>query len=273
MIISSRNNTQVKRLRELRHRKARERTGLYCIEGVRPLAETVQLQADVDTLILAPDLLTSTLGWEVVRVMQARHVPLLSVTPEVYETLFSGSHAIGAVLRQRWQNLGQIIPARETICIVLDRIQYPGNLGTILRTSDAVGGCGVILLGDTADPYDPLSVRASMGAILSQRLTRATYAEFAAWKEAHGVDVFGTSPAASHDYRAVTYPRPTVLMMGSEGAGLPPGHEAVCDTLVSIPMVGRSDSLNVAVAAGLVLYEVFRQHSRPGRNAVRRGVY
>jgi TrmH family RNA methyltransferase len=100
--------------------------------------------------------------------------------------------------------------------------------------------------------------------VLSQRLARATPAAFAAWKAARGAAVFGTSPAGARDYRDVTYPRPTVLMLGSERAGLAPERAALCDALVRIPMVGRSDSLNVAVAAGLVLYEVFRQtHSEP----------
>jgi TrmH family RNA methyltransferase len=143
--------------------------------------------------------------------------------------------------------------------VALDAIQYPGNLGTILRTCDATGAAGVILLGATSDPYDPESVRASVGAIFSLQLARASPAEFAAWKRERGISVAGTSPAAALDYRAAAYAPPVVLLMGCERSGLPPALQALCDVLVRIPMVGRSDSLNLAVATSLMLYEVFRQ--------------
>jgi TrmH family RNA methyltransferase len=122
-----------------------------------------------------------------------------------------------------------------------------------------VGAAGAILLGPTTDPYDPAALRASMGAIFSQRLVRATFDEFAAWKRGAPYAVAGTSGAAPHEYRAVAYPRPLVLLMGSEREGLSPQQQALCDLLVSIPMVGRSDSLNLAVATGVVLYEIFQQ--------------
>ena len=137
--------------------------------------------------------------------------------------------------------------------------QDPGNIGTILRTCDAVGVSGLILLANSADPYDPSAVRASMGAIFTQRLVRATWNDFVAWKKAHAVPLVGTSGGAAQDYQRVAFPAPMVLLMGSEREGLSPTQQAACDLLVRIPMVGHSDSLNLAIATAVVLYEAFDQ--------------
>jgi TrmH family RNA methyltransferase len=117
----------------------------------------------------------------------------------------------------------------------------------------------VILLGTGTDPYDGAALRGSMGAIYNQRLVRASWDEFVAWKAQHGYTVVGTSDKATTDYQAMLYQAPLVLLMGSERHGLSAEQQAVCDTMVSIPMVGRSDSLNLAVATAIVLYEMFNQ--------------
>jgi TrmH family RNA methyltransferase len=149
-------------------------------------------------------------------------------------------------------------PATEGLCwVALEAIHSPGNLGTILRTCDAVGAAGVILLGEAADPYDPATVRASMGSLFAQRLVRATPAELLAWKQRHGCRLIGTSPAGTVDYRELIYRPPMVLFMGSERHGLPAVHQTLCDEMVRIPMVGAADSLNLAVATSVMLYEVF----------------
>jgi len=143
--------------------------------------------------------------------------------------------------------------------VALDAAQDPGNIGTIMRTGDAFGSAGLILLGNCADPYDLTALRASMGAIFSQRLAKTSFADFADWKQRFNYYVTGTSRAAARDYRKVFYRFPMVLLMGSERVGLSSEQQALCDQMVSIPMVGRSDSLNLAIATGIVLYEVFYQ--------------
>jgi TrmH family RNA methyltransferase len=143
---------------------------------------------------------------------------------------------------------------------VLESLQSPGNLGTILRTSEAIGGAGVILLDTTIDAYHPGTVRASMAAMFRQRFVRATLPQLLAWKERHGCSLVGTSPAARDDYRAVSYPRPTLLFMGGERKGLSAQQQAACDIVVKLPMVGSCDSLNLAVATGVMLYELFEHH-------------
>jgi len=142
--------------------------------------------------------------------------------------------------------------------VALDGVQYPGNLGTVLRTAEAVGAEGIVLLDRTADPYDPLAVRASLGALFALPLARADFADLVDWARQHGARLVGTSPRAAIDYRAARYARPLVLVLGGERSGLAPARLDACDEVVRIPMSGRGDSLNLAVAAGLLLYEAYR---------------
>jgi TrmH family RNA methyltransferase len=165
-------------------------------------------------------------------------------------------------VRQRWTPLERIVPADDSCWIMLDTVRSPGNLGTILRTSEAVGGAGLILLGDAVDPYDPAAVRASMGSLLSQRFVRTTVADVLRWKDRQQCVLVGTAPSAATDYQAVDYRAPAVLLLGGERKGLSSELQALCDVVVRIPMLGHTDSLNLSVAASLLLYEVFTQRRR-----------
>ncbi|MDD5369988.1 MAG: RNA methyltransferase [Anaerolineaceae bacterium] len=267
MPITSPANLRIKQIRRLlRERKEREKTGSYYIEGLRIVGEAVQVGAEIDSLIVAPELLTSPFGKDLIRQACETDVPVLEVSPEVFKELSvkERPQGIGAVVRQHWTGLAEIQPDRGDLWVALDSVADPGNLGTILRTNDAVGGLGVILLDHSTDPYETSSWRASMGAIFSQRLVRTSLDEFSGWKKRTGVNVVGASGAATDDYHAVQYPDPLVLLMGSERMGLLEAHLWLCDHVVSIPMAGRSDSLNLAVATGVILYEIYHQRKSPG---------
>jgi TrmH family RNA methyltransferase len=281
MTITSRSNPRIKLIRGLRDRKVRDRTGLFFVEGIRIVAEAVQLGVEVEELVVAPSLLTSELALRLVDARRAAGIPCVEVSSEVFQaiSLKDGPQGLGAVVRQRWEALELARPSGDLGWVALDAVQDPGNLGSILRTGDAVGAAGVILIGRTTDPHDPSAVRASAGAVFSQRLVRAGPEELAAWKREHGVGVVGTSGAASTDYRAVSYPSPFLLCVGSEQHGMSRPQQDLCDLVVSIPMVGRGDSLNLAVATALVLYEAFCQrraagwlgHQPPGAEVTARG--
>jgi TrmH family RNA methyltransferase len=260
LLIASRNNPKVKAIRDLRHRKERERSGLFFVESIHLVAAAIELCAAIELLVVAPDLLVSRFARDLLREQRQRGVACLEVTAEVFESLASKETAqgIGAVVRQRWDALEHVRPGGDC-WVALEAIHYPGNLGTILRTSDAVGGAGAILLGPTTDPYDPAAVRASMGAIFAQRLVRTGLDEFAAWARRHGCAVIGASPTAALDYQAIAYRPPVILLLGSEPRGLSAEGLELCTTAVSIPMVGNNDSLNLSVAASVMLYEVFNQ--------------
>ena len=252
---------RVARVRALLGRKERDRTGLFWTEGLRFVAQAVQGRVPLETIIWVPKMLTHPFGQKLMRQCRAAQVPCWEVTPEVFLRLSRAEEAqwIGAVGRQRWTKMGDA-PPRVGLCwLALDTVQSPGNLGTILRTCEAVGAAGVILLGPQADPYDPSAIRATMGALFAQRLVRATWEEFAAWKRRHGCLLVGTSPSGAKDYREITYAPTTILWMGWERQGLSPQQQALCDAMARIPMAGRSDSLNLAVSTGVMLYEIFNQ--------------
>jgi len=259
--ITSPSNPRIKQIRKLRERKEREQTGLFWIEGLRIVAEAIQQQAGIQTLVVSDELLASEFGRDQVRVARDRGIQVLDISAELFKQLSAkdGPQGIAAVVEQKWYGLKNMIPAPDQDWIALDAAQDPGNVGTILRTHDAVGGAGVILLDQSTDPFDSACVRASMGAIFSQRLVKTSFAEFDRWRQAYGIPVIGTSDAAAQDYHAYQYPHPMVLLMGSERQGLQERHTQICEKIVSIPMMGQSDSLNLAVATGIVLYEIFNQ--------------
>jgi RNA methyltransferase, TrmH family len=164
-------------------------------------------------------------------------------------------------MQQGWESLA--LETRGERCwVALHDIGHPGNLGTIIRTNDAIGGDGVILSGRTTDPYHPIAVRGSLGAIFSQRIVRASPADLGRWARASGCLVIGTSPDGELDFRAPDYAsRPVLLIGGNERAGISAEQIALCDAVVRIPMQGYVESLNLSIATALVLYEIQRQRS------------
>ncbi|HEY9087737.1 MAG TPA: RNA methyltransferase [Anaerolineaceae bacterium] len=260
-LVTSSANPRIKQIRKLRERKERQSSGLFYVEGLRIIAEAAQQGAQIDTLIAAPELLTSEFGQELADKFAHQGVPVLEVSAPVFETLSlkEGPAGLAAVIHQQWSRLEDAYPDPAATWVALDSVADPGNLGTILRTHDAVAGKGVILLDHSTDPYDPTAIRASMGAVFTQQLVRASFAEFALWKREHGVFLVGTSDKAQTDYARFDYPERLVILMGSERQGLQPQHLDLCDAVVAIPMRGSSDSLNLAVATGVVLYEIHNQ--------------
>ena len=170
-----------------------------------------------------------------------------------------GPQGLGAIVRQRWRALDDVRVEDGQRWVALASVADPGNLGTILRACDGADAEGVILLDATADPYDPAAMRASMGAVFSRHLVRSTFEQFEAWARASGATVVGAADASPQPYRDADYGASTVLLMGSEREGLTMEQAALCDRMVSIPMRGRADSLNLGVATAILLYEVLAQ--------------
>jgi RNA methyltransferase, TrmH family len=262
--ITSTANERVKQIRALRLRKERERSGLCYVEGIRAVGEAVQTSAEVETLVVAPALLTSDFARALVERAAAEGVAALEVTPAVFASLSEreGPQGLAAVVRQRWARLEDVRVAPGECWLALDAIADPGNLGTIVRTCDAAGAAGLVLLGGSTDPYDPAAVRASMGAVFGLRLARASWDAFVAWAQEDGVRLVGTSARDGEHYREADFGERTVLLLGSEREGLSAEQRAACDVLVSIPMRGRASSLNLAVAAGVLLYEALERRER-----------
>jgi RNA methyltransferase, TrmH family len=261
MIITSFSNPKVKAIRKLEGKKYRESSGAFFIEGLRTVGEAVQTGAPIQSLVIAPDLLISEFGQSLLTHPAVNDVDRMEVSAEIYEKIAhkEGPQGIGAVVQQNWLALTQLSTHPTDLWIVLDRVADPGNLGSIMRTADAVGCRGVILLGPSTDPHDPTAVKASMGSIFSLALVKSDWGAFRSWQVENKLTLVGTSDHAATDYQAVAFQRPLALLMGSERHGLPGEMIDACDALVSIPMAGRADSLNLSVAAAVVLYEIFNQ--------------
>jgi TrmH family RNA methyltransferase len=250
--ITSLANPTVKAVRALHMRKARQESGLFLVEGLKAVAEAVDLGQ-------APRILLHGAA-------AGSHPLLLRVAAAAGETL-EVSEAILAkisrrenpqtvlgVFEQSFADLEALDAGAARCWVALEAVRDPGNLGTIVRTADAAGCGAVILLGDCCDPYSVEAVRATMGSIFAVPIVRAEVDEFLAWRARWPGSVVGTLLTAQTDFRAAPYRDPTLIVMGNEQAGLSTTLAAVCDVTVKIPMRGRADSLNLAVATGVMIY-------------------
>jgi len=248
-------------LRSLQTSQGRSRTGLYLIEGIRHVARSVEHHAPIESVFLDPSVLSNPFGQKLARRLRKRGALGVRLSPQLYRelSLASEPQGIGAVVRQQWIPLAGIRAARDSFWLAVESIESPGNLGTIIRTAEATGVSGIFVLDSESDPFDPAAVRASMGSLFSQKLTRCSPREFGDWAKSCGVAVVGSSPAGLLDYKALRCRWPAALLIGSEKRGLS-GHLAeTADFMVRIPMRGGCDSINVSVAAGVLLFEMSSQ--------------
>jgi TrmH family RNA methyltransferase len=265
--ITSRANPKIKLVRSLRQRKQREATGLILVEGIHPIGEALAAagsgsgRTSIDSLFYADELLSSDYAKKLIREQQNLGTPCYSLSGEVFASIAEKENPQGilAVVRQRECTLAELNAGNFPWGVALLAPQDPGNIGAILRTVDAVGAAGVILLENSADPYHPSAVRASMGSLFWHALVRSSLDEFTEWAGRNQYTVYGTSARGSLDYRQVgDYPLPLILLMGSEREGLSAEATEMCNYLIRLPMQGRVSSLNLAVATGVMLYEIQR---------------
>jgi TrmH family RNA methyltransferase len=264
-LITSSANPVVKRMRLLADRRHRRREGAFVVQGIQPVWQAVEAGAAIETLIVAPGLLgrssAARRAMEMVTGQEAGGVRVARLSDELMRRLSDreGPSGLAAIVRARVRTLAELPAGPRSVFAALHEIGNPGNLGTIIRTANAAGAAGVVLVGQTTDPFDPVAVKASMGALFALPVAQAGEAgEFFSWAAGHGVTVITTSARAAASFWDASYPRPLALLLGAEGAGLPEEVLARGDAAVRIPMVGTAESLNLAVAAGLLLYEAQR---------------
>jgi TrmH family RNA methyltransferase len=241
-------------------RRERDGKGLFFAEGIRNFVEAVDRDFPIETIIYSEKLLISPIARKMVRRLKREGIPFARASPEQFRQISQAERASGiaAIYRQNLQKLVQIKPDRHICWTVLSHIRSNGNLGTLIRTSAAIGAGGFILLGDEIDVFAPDVLRPTMGAIFKQKIVRTNLVEFQKWLKLNKLQVVGASPNGSADYHKICYKPPTILMLGNERKGLTDTEKSFCSILVRIPMVEGMDSLNVAVAGSLLLYEVFR---------------
>ncbi|MCL4768036.1 MAG: RNA methyltransferase [Hyphomicrobiaceae bacterium] len=263
--VTSLQNPTVKAVRALDMRKVRRETGLFVAEGASVLVTAREHGWRPKTLLHQAGAADGGIHRELVAWAAGSGAEILEVSEAVLGKVASKDNpqSMLAVFQQAWQPPPDAcgVPP-EAVWIGLEEVRDPGNLGTIIRTADAVGAAGVMLIGTCCDPYSREAVRASMGSTFAVPLVRTGREAFLQWRRSWPGEVVGTHLAAAEDFRAVTYRGPTLLAMGSEGPGLSEDLAAACDRLVKVPMAGRLDSLNLAVATALMLYQIRGPHLR-----------
>ena len=254
-------NPTLKRIRSLREKKYRRSEGLFLAEGLRIVAEAVEAGVVPEMLVFAEDAAAHPLVERLIGVCEAAGGHAIETSRDMLHKLAAKDNpqAVLGVFRQRATTLARVDRGLASIWVVCQALKDPGNLGTILRTGDAVGSGGLILLDDGADPFSVEAVRASMGALFTQVIVQTDGGAFFDWLRDGPGMLVGASLNTAQDYRSVVYAAPTFVLMGNEQSGLPPEYEAQCDALVKLPMRGKADSLNVAVATGVLLYAVLEQ--------------
>jgi RNA methyltransferase, TrmH family len=263
--ITSLQNERVKLIRSLEMRKVRRETGLFVAEGASVLVTAREAGWAPRMLVFLAGSAQAGVARELLAWAEAAGAECLEVSPAVLAKLAAKDNpqTMLGVFEQRWAAEPAVERlAPDALWLALEAIRDPGNLGTIIRTADAVAAAGVILVGTSCDPYSHEAVRASMGSIFNVPLVRMSAERFLAFSAAWKGDVVGAHLSGREDFRAARYRAPTLLAMGSEGPGLSAELAAACSRLVKIPMAGALDSLNLAVATALMLYEIRRSDLR-----------
>lgn len=253
-LIISPSNPLIKKVRALRQKKARMESGMFLVEGIHHVGEAVAAGWDVDSVLYAPGLLTSEFAHELIARLADKPQP---VSAQVMESMADKENPQGiiAVVRQKKPELVALEPGLITRAAAVVSPQDPGNVGTILRTLDAVGADALFVLDRGVELYHPTVVRSSMGTIFWKPVIQASFDEFVAWAKRANFQLIGTSAHGSVDYRTFTPDLPWVLVLGNEQKGLSAAQVQACSVNVSLPMKGRVSSLNLAVAAGILLYQ------------------
>jgi TrmH family RNA methyltransferase len=261
-LITSRQNPKIKQARLLRKSSSRLSERLFLVEGIHHVGEALEAANsgtgfEVTEIIYAPDQLKSAFANRLVDSAQASSIPCHATTVDVFESIAGRENPQGimAVVRYPQRELDELTLQNFDWGVALVEPQDPGNIGTILRTIDAVGASGLITLDGGADPYHPNAVRASMGTLFWYPIVSTTFERFVAWSKTQGYSIYGTSAHGDFSYReGMTYQHPCILLMGSERQGLSEAQREACDRVIGLPMSGRATSLNLAVATGVFLY-------------------
>jgi TrmH family RNA methyltransferase len=259
-VITSPGNPLIKRARALHHKKARLESGVFLVEGIHHVGEAVEAGWEIDSVLYAPELLTSAYARDLIFGLGSKPQP---VSPQVMESLADKDNPQGilAMVRQKQIRMGDLkhsaTPGAQTVrrAAALVSPQDPGNVGTILRTLDAVGADALFLLEGGVELYHPSVIRSSMGTVFWKPVIQTSFDEFVTWARKGNFQLIGTSARGEVGYQTLVPQSPWILVLGNEQKGLSTAQTDACDVAVSLPMKGRVRSLNLAVAAGVLLYQ------------------
>ncbi|HYA88984.1 MAG TPA: RNA methyltransferase [Nitrospirota bacterium] len=259
--ISSRDNSIIKYLRSLADPKHRKKEQAFLIEGIKMVEEALRDDLGVKTVVAAPSLIQRH-GKGVLKLSESKGINIIWVTERLMDVLADSKtpQPVMAVVQMKLDTEESLLNHEARLIVVAHQLQDPGNLGTIIRTAEAAGTSGIAITSNTVDPFNAKAVRASMNSIL--RLPVVPVGDVAAFIQKcrlAGFQTIATALNGDKTHFAIDLTKPTAVIVGQEGAGLPPGIMAAIDLRVRIPMAEAIDSLNVATAAAVVLYEAMRQ--------------
>lgn len=262
--ITAFSNPLIKRVRSLREKKGRRVERMFLAEGLRILTEAREVGRVPSLILFAAEAAPHLLVRALVDAVETTGGEAIETDRDILAKLSGKDNpqTVLGVFPEPDMGLDRLDRDTADLWIVAQALRDPGNIGTILRTGDAVGAGGLILVDDCADPFSVEAVRASMGATFTQALATARWPEFLSWLRAGPGQLVGTTLADAVDYQAPRYQRPCFLLVGNESRGLPDDYAVECDLRVRMPMLGKADSLNAAVATAVAAYEIRNQWRR-----------
>jgi RNA methyltransferase, TrmH family len=257
-------NPLIKQVRSLREKKHRKREGLFLAEGLRILTEAREAGFLPEMLFRRSDRDSHALEIALEADVLQAGADVIETSPDILSKLSGKENAqtVIGVYREHPTPLADLDRSTAPIWLVAQAMRDPGNLGTMLRTGDAVGAGGLILIDDCTDPFSVEAVRASMGAVFTQQIVQCRWEDFLPWLRGGAGQLVGTSLNTEFDYQQPSYAAPCFILTGNEAQGLPADYAAECDLLVKMPMLGKADSLNAAMATAVMAYEVLNQFRR-----------
>ncbi len=251
---------RARRLAQQRH--YREEEGACLVEGIRPVLDAIEAGVPLEAILVCPEMLHSEVAWRAVEAQRQAGVLVVECSRASFERLSERDNPVGLAAIARWAplRLESLTVGPQTLLAVAEDLRDPGNLGTLLRTMDAVGGSGVILVGASTDPAHPRCIKASLGTIFRVPLAIAPRMEdMLIWARERQVWALATTARRGPSFWSLEYRRPLAMLLGNEGEGLRPETIAAADAAARIPMWGTASSLNISVAASVLLYEIRRQ--------------
>lgn len=257
--ITAVSNPRIKSIKALAQKKNRDQDGTFLVEGMKLVRDAFENGWEIDTLIYAATTNDNIQVTELAAKLRVAGADILEVNEKVLSSITrrDNPQMVVGVMRQNWRHAPKKVKDKSSVWIALDRVRDPGNLGTIIRTADSAGAEGIILVGETTDPFSLEATRASMGSIFNVPLVRMDEEEFLKWRISWDGVVVGTHLEGATDFRKIDYKsQPVLLLMGNEQQGLPDDLAQTCDKLALIPMHGAADSLNLAIATGVMLFHM-----------------
>ncbi len=259
--ITGKDNSSVKQLRSLSEAKHRKKEKAFLIEGIKMVEEALREDLGVRLVVAEPSL-TKHHGKGIIKLAESKNVPILWISDRLMDTLSENKtpQPVMAEVQMRQHSEEALLSNSAGLIVIAHQLQDPGNLGTIIRTAEAVGASGIAITSNTVDPYNAKAIRASMGSILRLPIVQCgEAAEFIGKCKKKGFQTVATVLTGDKTHFDVDFKKPTAVILGQEGAGLPQYIMADIDLRIRIPMAPTIDSLNVATAAAVILYEAMRQ--------------